>query len=328
MRQHELDDIAHRALARYALPDHRLLFLRHGDTATYKVEASDGDAWLLRVHVPVTLAMGGHGADVDAVNSELLWLEALGRETSLPLQTPVRNLDGDPVTPVSIPEGAAEVNCTLLGWLVGGPYHRDLETERTAHHIGRILATLHDHASRWEPPEGFTRPRRDEAYFERALAAIRPARDDGRIEPGDHAELEASIERLVRLLRSRKEDRRTDGLMHADAHKGNLLHEDGRIHLIDFSFCAFGCFMFDLGVAMSDMKPSLHPAFLGGYRGVRPLPEGHAELVEGLCVGSLVGTLSYWAGNPRARELLVRKAPELTRMFAVPFNRGVRFWFA
>lgn len=328
MSRLQLDDIAHRALARYALPDHRLRFLRHGDTATYKVETSDGDARLLRVHVPVTLAMGSHGAEARAVESELLWLEALRRETPLPLQTPVRNLDGDLVTAVRIPGGAAEVNCTLLGWLAGEPYHRDLETERTAHHIGEILAILHDHASRWEPPEGLTRPRRDVAYFERALAALGPARDDGRIGPGDHAELEASIERLVALLRSRREDRATDGLMHADAHKGNLLHEDGRIRLIDFSFCAFGCFLFDLGVAMSDMKQALHPAFLRGYRGVRPLPEDHAELVEGLCVGSLVGTLSYWTGNPRARELLVRKAPEVTRMFSVPFNRGERFWFA
>jgi Ser/Thr protein kinase RdoA (MazF antagonist) len=52
-----------------------------------------------------------------------------------------------------------------------------------------------------------------------------------------------------------------------------LLHE-GQIRLIDFSFCAFGNFMFDLGICLSDMKPELHHACMKGYESLRALPDG------------------------------------------------------
>jgi Ser/Thr protein kinase RdoA (MazF antagonist) len=102
---------------------------------------------------------------------------------------------------------------------------------------------------------------------------------------------------------------------------------NGEIRLIDFSFCAFGNFMFDLGVCFSDMKESLHRAFLEGYQSLRALPDGHQRLIEGFFVGSMVGTLSYWVANPQAQETLAAKAPQIASHYAARFNRGEYFWF-
>jgi Ser/Thr protein kinase RdoA (MazF antagonist) len=321
-------DIARRALAEYEIGDCILTFIRHSDSATFKVERPGSSAYLLRIHVPVTRAMGGHGADAAAVNSELLWLETLSRDTDLVLQKPIRNRVGALVTQVPTADAALPVNCTLLQWVEGQPYHRDLESEHTAYQIGVILAKLHTHAIRWAIPEGFHRPKRDVAYFEGVLRGIQPALQDGRISFADYAELERSIALLIEMLGALNEDRQTHGLMHADVHKGNMLYHEGEIRLIDFSFCALGNFMFDLGICLSDMKESRHRAFLEGYQSLRALPAGHPRLIEGLFVGSMVGTFSFWVENPRAQEILARKVPQIARDYAARFNRGEHFWFA
>jgi Ser/Thr protein kinase RdoA (MazF antagonist) len=322
------DDIARRALAEYDLQGCTLAFIRHSDNVTFKVDKPGTGTFLLRIHIPITLAMGAHGADPEAINSELLWLEALSRDTDLVLQKPVRNQAGELVTRIPGEEDGGFVNCTLLHWLAGQPYHRDLESVHTASQIGIILAKLHHHASQWEVPEGFKRPLRDRAYFERMLNGLRPALADGRISPTDYAEFETSIRILGEQMRRLRDDRQTCGIMHADAHKGNLLYQAGEIRLIDFSFCAWGNFMFDLGICLSDMKQELYPAFLKSYSDLRSLPEGYAELIEGFFVGGMVGTFSFWVPNPHAQELLAKKVPPIARDYAAKFNRGEHFWFS
>lgn len=320
--------VARRALSAYGLEEADLFFLRHSDNVTYRVETLLGETMLLRLHVPVTAAMGSHGSDPTSVRSELLWLEALCRDTDLVLQQPLRSRSGSLVTPIAAAGLDRAVNCTLLRWLEGQPYHRDLESEHTARQIGQILATLHNHASGWEIPTLFMRPSRDAAYFESVLAGLRPALVDGRISPSDFGLLETSVALLIDLLGPLDRGRQRYGLVHADGHKGNMLYHRGQIRLIDFSFCAWGDFMFDLAICLSDMRPQLHPAFLTGYQGRRSLPEGYQRLVEGLFVGSMVGTFSYWVPNPQAQELLARKVPQIAREYARKFNRGEYFWFS
>jgi Ser/Thr protein kinase RdoA (MazF antagonist) len=322
------NDVARRAVAEYDMKGYTLLFIRHSDNVTFKVECPCLGAYLLRIHVPVTRAMGAHGADSSAVNSELLWLEALSQDTDLVLQKPVRNRAGALVTQVPAENEASPINCTLMHWVDGQPYHRDSESEQTAHQIGEILAKLHIHASQWRIPEGFKRPKRDIGYFEGALRGIQPALKDGRVSPSDYSEFEASIALLTETLHSLDENRETRGIMHADTHKGNMLYHDGKIRLIDFSFCAFGNFMFDLGICFSDMKESLHRAFLEGYQSLRTLPDDHQRLIEGFFVGSMVGTFSYWVDNPHAQEILATKAPQIAKDYAAKFNRGEYFWFS
>jgi Ser/Thr protein kinase RdoA (MazF antagonist) len=314
-------------MAEYDMKGFTLMFIRHSDNVTFKVEGPGLDAYLLRIHVPVTRAMGTHGADFSAVNSELLWLEALSQDTDLVLQKPVRNQAGALVTQIPVENAALPVNCTLMHWVDGQPYHRDLESEHTAHQIGEILVKLHNHASQWKISEGFKRPKRDIGYFEGVLRDFQPALNDGRVSSSDYSKFETSILLLTETLRSLKEKRQTHGLMHADTHKGNMLCHDGKIRLIDFSFCAFGNFMFDLGVCFSDMKESLHQAFLEGYQSLRNLPDDHQRLIEGFFVGSMVGTFSYWVANPHAQEALATKVPLIARDFSAKFNRGEHFWF-
>jgi Ser/Thr protein kinase RdoA (MazF antagonist) len=321
----DFDAVAGRALAAYGREDLALAFIQHSENVTFRVQGP-GEAFLLRIHVPVTPAMGAHGASYDAVRSELSWLEALCRDTDLALQEPVRNRQGELVTRVPI-GGDRTVNCTLLRWLEGQPYDAGLESEQTVRQMGGILATLHLHASRWEPPEGFVRPRRDVAYFEEALQRLRPAVRDGRMAAPDFAVLETSVALLVDTMRGLDRSRQSLGIIHADAHGGNMLVHRGRVMLIDFSSCAIGNYMYDLGICLSGVADGLRPVLLDGYRALCALPDGYERLVEGFFVGSDVGMLSYWVSIPEAQQEFARWAPRLAREYAARFNRDERFWF-
>lgn len=320
------DAFAERALENYDLPDAQLSFIRHNETITYKVTSAGSGAYLLRIHLPLTTALGTHGANLDMVQSELAWLLALRAETDLVLQKPVRNRSGELVTRIPAEDGSL-INCSLLSWIEGEPYLRDLETEETARQIGTTLASMHEQSSRWEIPAGFTRPVRDIPYFYQMLDGLTPAVNDGRISASDHAELSRSIELLTGMMHGMDESRDVYGLMHADTHKGNMLIHEGKIRMIDFSFCAFGNYMFDLGICFSDMKAELHHSCLQGYQSVRKLPENYRQLVEGFFIGSVVGTFSFWVANPATQEILSRKLPAITRDFAARFNQNERFWF-
>lgn len=320
-------ELARHALTEYDLQTSNLAFIQHSDCVTFRVEKSSSETFLLRIHQPIVTTMGTHGADLDALTSELLWLEALSRDIDLILPRPVRNQAGELVTRISTADGSGSIYCTLLSWLAGQAYHRDLQSESTVWQIGTIIAKLHLHASQWEMPPGFTRPKRDIPYFENVLKGIQPAVEDGRITSADFKEYETSIGLLTDIMSSLPENREVFGIMHADAHKGNMLYHIGEIRLIDFSFCAIGNYMFDLGVCFSDMEPDLQHAFLESYQEVRSLPNGYQRLVEGFFIGSIVGTFSFWVPNPGAQHLLITRASRIARDFATKFNRGEYFWF-
>jgi Ser/Thr protein kinase RdoA (MazF antagonist) len=271
--------------------------------------------------------MGTHGANYAMVNSEVMWLLALEQETNLTLQKPIKNKDGRLVTRIS-QEGNTTHNCTLLGWVEGEPYSRDLESEQTAYQIGVTLATLHNHASRWKKPDGFSRPNRDISYFENMLKGLLPAVKDGRIRMSNYAELSKSVSLLIEIMKELEETTYFYGIIHADPHKGNMLYHEGKIRLIDFSFCAFGNYMFDLGICLGDMKEELHWFCLEGYRSVRELPINYQKLIEGFFLGSIIGTFSFWVSNPLAQEILAKKVPQIIKDFATKFNQRKRFWFS
>jgi Ser/Thr protein kinase RdoA (MazF antagonist) len=320
--------LAQRALAAYGRGAARLIFIQHSDSVTFKVtDEQSAEPLLLRVHVPVAAVMGEHGADPAALRSELQWLEALNRDTSLVLQCPIHNLDGHLVTSQLDEDSGQTVNCTLLTWLDGQPYRGELESESTAAQAGAILATLHRHASTWQVPEGFTRPLRDVAYFLSMLRGLHPAIAQGRIRRQDFQELEAAVLCLAEMMCNIGLDPQRCGVMHADANKGNMLWHNGQLRLIDFSFCAIGDYLFDLSIVMGDMRPELHQSFLAGYQALRPLSPGWRRLVEAFFIGMMVGSFYYLAARPETQAILNRRVPQIAQDYAAPFNRGESFWF-
>jgi len=311
--------MAGRALEAYNIQPVTVAFIQHSENVTFKVDASQG-TFLLRLHVPATPAFGNHGSDVLAVDSEMLWLEALHR-ARFPVPTPVKTLNKDYVARVD------GINVTLLKWQNGELLTREQESEETAAQMGRLVGRLHQQAAQWKMPKGFTRPRRDARYFENAMLSLWPAVEDGRISAQDYTALQTSVSWLTGEIRNLSQTRATSGLLHGDLHRGNFLLHRGKIRLIDFSVSAFGHFAYDLGTCLSNVRMAYHPIFLEHYKRYFPLPGGYERLIEAYFLGSYVVTFSLWISDADSQETLVQRVPFIAREYASRFNREEYFWF-
>lgn len=312
-------ETAARALQAYKIQPGSLTFLQHSENITFKVESGQGD-YLLRLHVPVTPAFGNHGANKIAVNSEMLWLQALSK-ARFPVPTPVPTSGGELVAQVD------GIHATLLKWQSGEILTFEMETEEVAAQIGSLVGRMHQHSMRWEMPRGFYRPRRDAAYFENAMLALRPAVEDGRISAQDYRTLQLAISWLTGEIRNLSQARITAGLLHGDLHRGNFLLQRGKIKLIDFSMSGFGHYAYDLGTCLSNVRAIHHPIFLENYTKFFPLPPGYERLVEAYFLGSSVVTFALWITDADSQEALIQRVPLIAHEFAARFNNDEHFWF-
>lgn len=312
-------ELAQRALAEYDLRVTGLAFIQHSENVTFQVEASQ-KTYLLRLHIPISINFGAHGADPAAVQAEMLWLEAL-RRSGLAVPPPVKTSRGDYVARVG------QVNATLLAWQTGEILTREMESEETAASLGALVGRLHKHASQWKLPRGFIRPVYDPAHFERALNLLSPAVEDGRIAYNDFKTLQVCLEQLLQAGDSLRKTRKTFGLLHGDLHRGNFLLDAGEIRLIDFSMCVFGHYAFDLGMCLSNVRTPFHPVFLEQYQRHFPLSLDHERLIEGYFIAGYIVTFSLWVSDPDSQENFVQRVPYIAREYAARFLRDERFWF-
>jgi Ser/Thr protein kinase RdoA (MazF antagonist) len=320
----EFDILAGQALSAYDLPGASFDFIQYSENITYRVQAKPRKTYLLRLHTPLTAEMGEHGAAPAMIESELAWLDGLKR-AGLPVPAGVRNRAGERVTRLKWER--TPLNASLLTWLDGEDYTRAHESEKTVRQAGSLIGRLHRHASRWRLPKGFTRPERGMPTFEQTLESLRPAIDDGRITYSDFRQFESALETLDFHLQGLRKTRQTWGLLHGDLHKGNFIYHKGKLALIDFSLSAFGPYLFDLAIALSDTREDLRPLLLKTYQEHMALPKNWQVLLEGLYLASMIGTFSFWINIPEAQENLVRRVPLIAQEYAAKFNYEERFWF-
>jgi len=255
--------VALAALDRYALPDGRLTFVTHGENTTFRHDSSAG-RYLVRVHRPQR-----HGRDVDsaaAIRSEISWLGAISCGTGLSVPEALPASDG--ATTVEATAAGQTRVCSVLRWMDGRIME---ESARPVHlrRLGAAMALLHHQADGWTPPPDFVRIRWDHetffgdvmVYGETSAAgcwALLPAEVRARF---------ASVAARMRDL-----DRVDDvGLIHADLHLGNALFRRGEVKLIDFDDCGTGPRLYELAVALWELRDEeryapFRDALLDGYR--------------------------------------------------------------
>lgn len=315
-------------LRHYSLVDPHPEFLRHNENVTFRVSAASGrERYLLRLYQPA----GGNflAQSSVAIESELLWLEALARETSVPVQQPVPNRRGQLVTAIT-PIGTTQpVQCSLLHWLDGEPLHRDMADLPTLYsRLGEQIARLHNHASRWSPPRGFVRQAYDAGFLARSVALLSAGVETG-IFTGQVLEaLRRAAEKVADVVSSIEQTRQTWGLVHSDLQGANILVHEGDVRPIDFSLCGFACYLFDFGTSLPYHEPDLRDAMLAGYRQHRPLPIEHLKLIDAFCLFSMINCYAFLLPDERNREWLARRVPQVAANECQAFLRGESFVFA
>jgi Ser/Thr protein kinase RdoA (MazF antagonist) len=141
--------IAQAALTHYDLPNVQLTFLRQSQNTTFRVETPTKDKFLLRLHTGIEAA-GEDSQETwrapSAIQSELLWLNAIAQDTELIVPQPVQNRLGEWVTSIAGAELGASISCSLLQW-VEGEHLNGEPTAQQIRQLGVLIAQLHQHSS-------------------------------------------------------------------------------------------------------------------------------------------------------------------------------------
>lgn len=320
--------MAQTALEAYGLGEARLTFVSHTGNTVFRAHAPNPasvrvahtryaeNQYVLRIHQP------GYQS-TEAIVSELEWLSALRRE-ELPVPEPVPTLDGDIIVQVGTP-GVPEVRtCSLLRWMKGRMLSQGL---RLCHFqaLGQLMAQLHDHTARWQPPKGFTRPHWDwEGLYGDTTGIGIPARELWPLMPRHDLEPFEKVTKQVRqVMDELGEGRDVFGLIHSDlAAEYNVLFGGGEARPIDFDDCAYGYWMYDIASTLSDWQevalwPKVRDAVLGGYTKIRSLPEEQLARLD-LFMAARHATVMLWAtatahNFPQNQEAATRRREEAAR---------------
>jgi Ser/Thr protein kinase RdoA (MazF antagonist) len=288
-----LGTLARTALTHYHLNDPRITPLRHEANTTFRVITAGGEQYVMRIQRPGQRTL-------EAIHSEILWLNALRRDTNLAVPEPIPTQEGDFLVTVTVAGVPEPRTCVLFRWMAGRfltDYLKPIHLDR----LGRFIGQLHRHTANWQIPAQFVRGRVESMSGN--------ARQNSRYDPfttptnsTPHLS-EADVTQTVSLVRSlcstedvRNVERALDhvqivlhalgtgadtfGLIHADLHQENHFFHQGQVRAIDFDDCGWGHYLYDLMVPLwatqfSPIYPALRLALLNGYRAVQPLSPDH-----------------------------------------------------
>ncbi|RYE87099.1 MAG: hypothetical protein EOP19_05140 [Hyphomicrobiales bacterium] len=289
--------------------DGRATLINLSENHTFRIDAPAGRT-VLRVHRP------GYQSAA-SIESELSWLEALRRDTDLPVVRPLPGRDG------RLLQRMGDRHAVLFAFEEGRePVEGDIALFAT---IGAFAAKAHLHVAAWTPPEGFVRP----TWSVAAMLEPDGLWGDWRLAPGVGSVrpiLDAVAARLHIDLAAYGAGPDRFGLIHADMRLANLLVDREHTTLLDFDDCGFGWFMYDLGAALSfiDTAPdalALRTAWLAGYTALRPLADADLVIIDAMVLLRRMVLLA-WIGTHG--ETLLAQAHVKT--FAADTARVGRAW--
>jgi Ser/Thr protein kinase RdoA (MazF antagonist) len=248
----------------------------------------------------VRVCAAGH--DPAPLKRELLWLAALGRDTTLAVPEPVITLTGDLFRTASMEGVPGTRACMVLRWIEGERREAELTADEAAA-IGQFAATLHHHAEGFQWPQELT-PRHPDAAA-RVLAAADVIR--AALTSSDDRALLCDAASSISLATAQLgDDPDAVGIIHGDLRLRKLRHDRGSVGAFGFDECRIGAYLDDLSVAWGELAgrestPMLQQALLDGYRSVRDLagePETALRAFAALrAVESLAGACAATRGS-------------------------------
>ena len=286
--------LAQTALTAFDFEQVKITPLEHFLNTTFRIDIPSGQRYVLRI------SRAGY-QDAVTINSELLWLQAIRRETDLVVPEPLANRDGLLLTTVEVPEVLEPRHCVLFRWL-DGRFHQATLCPADLELVGTLMAKLHLHVQHFALPPGFTRKRWDLEGLQGGALGVEPIKIRRHLSAEECTVLDKVAELVGQTMHKLGEGPEVFGLIHADIHQWNYLFHKGNVHLIDFDTSGWGYFLYDMGVTFSTLLkhpnlPALRTAFLQGYRRLRPLPDEQESCIDTFIAARILGHTQWVAAH-------------------------------
>lgn len=276
-----LRPVAADGAARLGLDVAELALAHHGYNTTFRLTTTDGEVYAVRV------LTNSHSTTAQ-LEAQHAWMHAIARDTDVLVPDPVSGPDGVGHTTVPSEELARDAVVVAASWLEGEDAGIEL-TEVQARALGAAMATLHEHAEHWRPPEGTSLPVFDDPLFgDPDNLSNHPLPDGGRA-------LVLEALEVARAAYATAVPAHDLIPVHADLHGGNLKWHDGRLAVFDFDDSGLGTPALDLAISAFYLRggsDAAEQAMRAGYASVRPLPD-----VDDATFEALVASRQLLLGN-------------------------------
>jgi Ser/Thr protein kinase RdoA (MazF antagonist) len=257
IRDRYSDAILHEAMARYAIAAGQIEPGGGFESFIYRYQRDDGPAILRVTH--------SLRRSADQIHGEVDWINTLAAGGATVARA-LLSARGELVEAIDDGQGGHFL-ATAFNFAPGRPPGQVGWTAARYENYGRLIGRMHALTKEYEPPNPAWRRPSWPAVFADELRGLLTGRDE--VIHERYRTLTDPIERLPR-------DRDSYGLIHFDAHGGNL-HVDGdTITLFDFDDCVYNWFIGDIAMAVfymitnADDPPGVLtgflPHFLRGYR--------------------------------------------------------------
>ena len=275
---------AREALASFAIEVASLELVAVAENITFRVvDARDGTPYVFRLHRPWYHTL-------DELISERVWLRALV-EAGISVPAPVPARDGREYVAVAIPGNGERRYAGMISWTEGRLLSEALAENGDAawrakafEQLGTITAAMHNQATTWPVPVGFTRHHLDTNGLMGDAPFWGPFWEHGLLSPAERRLLLDTRDRIRVALARYGRDPRTYSLIHADMHERNVLVNGERLTVIDFDDTGFGWHLYDIAVALIHQRGApgyadVEGAFMRGYRRLRALDDDDLALL-------------------------------------------------
>lgn len=261
---------AEQALAQYPIEVRRVDLFGTDTNLIYRVYTMDGQKYILRLAFP-----GWRTAE--NAEAEIMWLDALARDTDIPVPKIIRTRTGEPM--VKMQDGEVERRAVLMTYLPGTLLGKRL-TEGNLFRMGELFGKLHRHGKGWQVPAGFPAHR-----FDRYMSRGEP---DALFAEAQREAFTDHQWEVVNRIRERVESAYTQldpadlRVIHCDLWHDNIKVYKGVLAPFDFEDTIWGYRIHDIAMAMLDLAEdagvaryeALLPVFRAGYESQLPWPEG------------------------------------------------------
>ena len=252
------DDILHEAMLRYGIAEDRIHLLDGFESFMYEFER-DGNAYILRI---------GHSLrrSIPMIQGEVNWINYLAAG-GVPAARAILSENGKLVEPID--DGQGEHFLATAFVKARGQHPKRSEwTPRFFEAYGAMLGRMHALSKRYKPDPSTWRPHWDDPIM----------LEVERLLPPPEVIAVEKYRALTEHLRALPWDADSYGLIHQDAHTGNLFADEaGNITLFDFDDCVYGWFIYDIAMVLfyavpfeqsgaSSFTREFMPYFLRGYR--------------------------------------------------------------
>lgn len=297
-----------------------LSWLGYTNNAVFLLE-TDKARFVLRLHPPNRI-------NISSLRSELEWLKVIRRNTNLiapyPLSADVDGYDQAFITAYNeyLPSPNI-VFCSLFDYVDGTDQSAADISPDEIFRVGEYLGKLHS-AAQFTPPSDFVRPWLNWEGLFGTNSPYNPG-DNAKIITAHQSEVFAEVAERVRdAMEDVGQGIDAFGLIHADMLCKNVLFLDGIPCALDFEYCGWGYYLYDLTPMLWQLKAErpdyneLEDAMWEGYDSIRPQAQRYRELLDIFIAGRqlascrwLVSNLNHAMIRDIAPQLLEQRTQEL-----------------